>query len=307
MVGPHRQRHLYRRTTGPFVTRVLVTGGASQVGRSIAALVDDERYAHLNITIATRPECDITISESVQQAVERFDPDVIINTAAYTAVDAAEENAAAAMLTNRDGVAHLASHTGRRLIHLSTDYVFDGTNTGWYTEADPVAPLGVYAESKWQGEQAAAANPDHLILRTAWLYAAHGHNFVTTMLRHAAQRNALRVVADQLGCPTSAHDLADALLRLVDLDAVGTFHLAGAEDTSWHGLARAALDQAGLDIEIEPIATPDYPTPAPRPANSRLDSTALAARTGIRLPSWRDSLPAVVDAILTSDPIRTSP
>ena len=288
------------------MTRVLVTGGNGQVGASIADLAGHERFAHLDITVADRTGCDITSEASVRRAIERVEPDVIVNTAAYTAVDAAEDDEAAAMLANRDGVAHLAAHTGRRLIHLSTDYVFDGTKDGWYTESDPVSPLGVYGTSKWLGEQAAAANPDHLILRTAWVYAAHGHNFVKTMLRLGAERDELRVVADQVGCPTSAHDIADALLRLVDTDTVGTFHLAGADDTSWHGFAVAIFEHAGLDVQVEAIGTSDYPTPAPRPANSRLDSAALADAAGVRLPSWRESLPGVIDAIHSSDSVRTS-
>ncbi|MEM9519995.1 MAG: dTDP-4-dehydrorhamnose reductase [Actinomycetota bacterium] len=288
------------------MTRVLVTGGNGQVGRSIAQLVEEERFAHLEVTVTDRRTCDIASVDSIRHAIDRVDPAVIINAAAYTAVDAAQDAAPAALLANRDGVAHLAAHTGRRLIHLSTDYVFDGTKAGWYVEDDPVAPLGVYGESKWQGEQAAATNPDHLILRTAWVYAAHGHNFVKTMLRLGAERNELRVVADQIGCPSSAHDIADALLQLVDTDATGTFHLAGSEDTSWHGFAVAIFDHARLDVTVDAISTADYPTPAPRPANSRLDSTALEAHTGVRLPSWRTALPGVIDAIITSDPLRTS-
>ncbi|MEM9201459.1 MAG: dTDP-4-dehydrorhamnose reductase [Actinomycetota bacterium] len=288
------------------MTRVLVTGGNGQVGRSISELVDDERFAALDITITDRTACDITRVESVQHAIDRFDPEVIINTAAYTAVDAAESDADAALQANCDGVAHLAAHTGRRLIHLSTDYVFDGSKNGWYVETDPVAPLGVYGNSKWRGEQAAAANPDHLILRTAWVYAAHGHNFVRTMLRLGAERPELRVVADQVGCPSSAHDIADALLQLVATDATGTFHLAGADETSWHGFATAIFDHAGFDVTVDAITTADYPTPAPRPANSRLDCTALDSHTGVRLPSWQMSLPGVIDTILANDSIRTS-
>ena len=242
--------------------------------------------------------------DAVRRAIERFNPSVIVNTAAYTAVDASETDEATAMLVNCDGVAHLAAQTGRRLIHLSTDYVFDGSKDGWYTESDPVAPLGVYGTSKWQGEQAARTNPDHLILRTAWVYAAHGHNFVKTMLRLGAERGNLRVVADQIGCPTSAHDIADAILRLVDIDATGTYHMAGASQATWHELATATFELAELDVAVEAIGTAEYPTPAPRPANSRLDSTALASATHVRLPRWQDSLPAVIDAARSSVPSR---
>ena len=286
------------------MTRVLVTGGNGQVGRSITNLLGDQRFQHLTVSVADRATCDITNPDAVRRAIERFNPSVIVNTAAYTAVDASETDEAAAMLVNCDGVAHLAAQTGRRLIHLSTDYVFDGSKDGWYMESDPVAPLGVYGTSKWQGEQAARTNPDHLILRTAWVYAAHGHNFVKTMLRLGAERGNLRVVADQIGCPTSAHDIADAILRLVDIDATGTYHMAGASQATWHELATATFELAELDVAVEAIGTAEYPTPAPRPANSRLDSTALASATHVRLPSWQDSLPAVIDAARSSVPSR---
>lgn len=286
------------------MTRVLVTGGNGQVGRSITDLLGDQRFQHLTVSVADRATCDITNPDAVRRAIERFNPSVIVNTAAYTAVDASETDEATAMLVNCDGVAHLAAQTGRRLIHLSTDYVFDGSKDGWYTESDPVAPLGVYGTSKWQGEQAARTNPDHLILRTAWVYAAHGHNFVKTMLRLGAERGNLRVVADQIGCPTSAHDIADAILRLVDIDATGTYHMAGASQATWHELATATFELAELDVAVEAIGTAEYPTPAPRPANSRLDSTALASATHVRLPSWQDSLPAVIDAARSSVPSR---
>ena len=286
------------------MTRVLVTGGNGQVGRSITDLLGDQRFQHLTVSVADRATCDITNPDAVRRAIERFNPSVIVNTAAYTAVDASETDEAAAMLVNCDGVAHLAAQTGRRLIHLSTDYVFDGSKDGWYMESDPVAPLGVYGTSKWQGEQAARTNPDHLILRTAWVYAAHGHNFVKTMLRLGAERGNLRVVADQIGCPTSAHDIADAILRLVDIDATGTYHMAGASQATWHELATATFELAELDVAVEAIGTAENPTPAPRPANSRLDSTALASATQVRLPSWQDSLPAVIDAARSSVPSR---
>ena len=286
------------------MTRVLVTGGNGQVGRSITDLLGDQRFQHLTVSVADRATCDITNPDAVRRAIERFNPSVIVNTAAYTAVDASETDEAAAMLVNCDGVANLAAQTGRRLIHLSTDYVFDGSKDGWYMESDPVAPLGVYGTSKWQGEQAARTNPDHLILRTAWVYAAHGHNFVKTMLRLGAERGNLRVVADQIGCPTSAHDIADAILRLVDIDATGTYHMAGASQATWHELATATFELAELDVAVEAIGTAENPTPAPRPANSRLDSTALASATHVRLPSWQDSLPAVIDAAQSSVPSR---
>ena len=164
------------------MTSVLVTGGDGQVGRSVLDIADDHRFRHLSLAVLGRRECDITDQKSVAAAIEALDPAVIINAAGYTAVDAAESDPEAAMRVNRDGVAHLAAYDDRRLIQLSTDYVFDGTKSSWYTESDPVAPLGVYGETKWLGEQAASTNPRHLTLRTSWVYAAHGTNFVKTML-----------------------------------------------------------------------------------------------------------------------------
>ena len=242
-----------------------------------------------------------TDADAVRAAVGRIRPDVVVNAAAFTAVDAAEDASDAAHAINHEGVANLAT-LGVRLLHISTDYVFDGSMARPYTEADPVAPLGVYGRSKELGEQAARAAGDHLILRTAWVYSAHGHNFVKTMLRLGAERDHVRVVADQFGCPTSAHDLAVAILQLVDHEITGTFHLTGAEEASWHEFASAVMDVAGFEVEVEAITTADYPTPAPRPANSRLDSSAIDAATGVRLPGWRRSLPRVIEQIrATSD------
>lgn len=290
------------------MTTVLVSGGGGQVGRSITDLLDDDRFAHLSVTMADRAALDITDPASIAAAMDRVAPDVVVNAAAYTAVDAAEEHEDTAMAINAHGVARLATacrERGARLIQFSTDYVFDGTKDGWYVEADPIAPLGVYGRSKAAGEDAARTCADHLILRTAWVYARHGHNFVKTMLRLGAERDQLAVVADQVGCPTSAHDIATATLELVDHEVTGTFHLAGREAASWCDFARAIFDEAGLTVAVEAIGTVDYPTPAPRPANSRLDSSALATATGVRLPGWSASLPGVVAAILASDPLRT--
>lgn len=290
------------------MTRVLVTGGNGQVGRSIANLATDEQFSFLDVTVTGRSSVDITDRAGLTAAFDDLRPEVVINTAAYTAVDAAETNEASAMASNADGVASLANlcaNRSARLLHLSTDYVFDGTKDGWYVESDPIAPLGVYGRTKAAGEAAARVCPNHLILRTAWVYAAHGNNFVRAMLRVGAERPGIEVVDDQVGCPTSAHDIAEALLQLVSLEATGTYHLAGAEETSRHKFAEAIFAAADLTPTITAIGTAHYPTPAPRPANSRLDSTALADVTGVHLPGWRDSLSGVVAAILSSDRFRT--
>ena len=199
------------------MTRVLVTGGNGQVGRSIAGLASDERFTALDIAVADRSTVDITDRAGLGAAFNRMRPEVVINAAAYTAVDAAETDEAAAMAANADGVASLAdlcAAHGARLIHLSTDYVFDGTKDGWYVESDPIAPLGVYGRTKAAGEAAARACPAHLILRTSWVYAAHGNNFVRTMLRIGAKRPEVGVVDDQVGCPTSAHRNPAAIIAV---------------------------------------------------------------------------------------------
>ena len=286
------------------MTSVLVTGSGGQVGRSLAGLATDPRFDHLEIIPTDRSTLDLARPDSIIETMDRLVPDIVINAAAYTAVDAAEDDETTAMAANADGVGVLAERCaahGSRLLHLSTDYVFDGTKDGWYVESDPIAPLGAYGRSKAAGETAARGCADQLILRTAWVYAAYGNNFVRTMLRLGAERDQLRVVADQVGCPSSAHDIAEALLRLADDDVTGTFHLAGADAISWHGFATAIFDLAGFTVEVDAIGTVDYPTPAPRPANSRLDSDALAEATGVRLPGWTTSLPGVVTAILDSE------
>ena len=290
------------------MTRVLVTGGNGQVGRSIAELASDARFAALDIAVTDRSTVDITDRAGLNAAFDRLQPDVVINAAAYTSVDAAESDEAAATAVNTDGVASLAdlcAAHGARLLHLSTDYVFDGTKDGWYVESDPIAPLGVYGRTKAAGEAAATACPAHLILRTSWVYAAHGKNFVTTMLAIGTGRPEVGVVDDQVGCPTSAHDIAEALLHLSSLNVNGTYHLAGSDSASWHEFAEAIFAAAGLTTTANPISTADFPKPAPRPANSRLDSSALTDATGVRLPGWRDSLSGVVSTILDTGQLRT--
>ena len=193
------------------MTRVLVTGADGQLGRSIADRQADPRFEHLSVVTYTRRSLDLTDPSTVERSMDEFRPDVVVNTAAFNAVDAAEHDAATANAVNADAVGRLAAACNDRdvrLVHLSTDYVFDGTGTGWYVESDPIAPLGVYGHSKAAGEEAARLRTDHLILRTAWLYGRHGHNFVKTMLRLGTERAELAVVSDQVGCPTSTHDLS---------------------------------------------------------------------------------------------------
>jgi dTDP-4-dehydrorhamnose reductase len=288
---------------------ILLTGANGQVGWEVARRAQD-----LSVRALTRSDLDISDAAAVQALVAATAPRVVINATAYTAVDKAESDAATAFAVNRDGPAHLAAACARAdiaLVHISTDYVFDGSKTGAYVENDPVAPLGVYGASKLAGEDAVrASGVRHLILRTAWVYGVHGHNFVKTMLRLGRERDLLKVVDDQHGCPTFAGDLAEAILALsrrliagtVSGADHGTFHCVGQGATSWCGFARTILDRAaphlGKHPHVEAITTADYPTPARRPANSVLDCTKLTRVHGLTLRPWQDALADMLHSTL---------
>ena len=291
---------------------VLLFGGNGQVGhelrRSLRALGD--------VVVTTRsgelPDgarcevADFDRPDSLAALVERVAPAIVVNAAAYTAVDKAEDDVDAAFRTNAEAPGVLARACALRdipFVHYSTDYVFDGQGSRPYREDDPTAPLGVYGASKLAGEDAIrAAGGRHLILRTAWVYGQHGHNFMKTMLRLGAERDELRVVADQVGTPTPAALIADVTTELLGLrDAPsGTFHLTPRGETSWHGFAEAILEEAlarGLiprAPKVIPIATSDYPTRARRPGYSRLDIGRLEQVLGRALPEWRTGLRQVL-------------
>ena len=260
-----------------------------------------------------RPELDFDRPETIEPALRGAAPRLIVNAAAYTAVDDAERDAPAAARANAVApgrIAALAASLGIPLIHISTDYVFDGSKGAPYVETDAPSPAGVYGATKCAGEQAVlAAHGQAIILRTSWVYGIEGRNFVRTMLGAARRAPRLRVVADQRGCPTNAEDLAHAILAIVArLDAgwedsyAGLFHAAGTGDTTWHGFAIAIFEEAARHgvarPVVEPITTADWPTPAKRPADSRLDCTKLAEIFDVRLPPWRDSLARDLPAIL---------
>ncbi len=287
---------------------VLVTGGSGQVATALVAAGDAVPLLRLG-----RPGFDFDRPDSLLPALRAAAPSLVVNAAAYTAVDRAEADAAAAVRANRDGPAVLASYcagAGIPLIHISTDYVFDGLKGAPYVETDKTNPIGVYGASKLAGEQAVLeACTQAIILRTSWVYAARGRNFVLTMLNLRARTDRLRVVADQIGCPTAAPDLAGVILRIVarirargwDDRYAGLFHAAGTGWTSWHGLATAVFEEASrhgmAPPLVEPIATADWPTPVRRPPDSRLDCTRLADTFGLRLRPWRDTLSQVIDTI----------
>lgn len=296
--------------------RVLLTGGDGQLGWEVARRA---AAAGVLCRAAGRADLDITDRDAVRRMVGETDWSAVINAAAYTAVDRAETDAAAAYAVNRDGPAHLAgacAEAGVPLLHVSTDYVFDGSKAAPYREDDPVAPLGVYGASKLAGEEAVRSLcAQHIILRTAWVYGVHGHNFVKTMLRLGRERDRLRVVDDQRGCPTAAGDLADVLLTLAGRlgagqapeSAFGTFHATGQGDTSWCGFARHIFALAETRLEripaVDPITTADFPTPARRPANSVLDCDRLARVHGLRLRPWKDALAETLNSLLPPQPL----
>ncbi|HUF56329.1 MAG TPA: dTDP-4-dehydrorhamnose reductase [Thermohalobaculum sp.] len=282
---------------------VLIAGAGGQLGRQLAARA---AAAGLSTRPLARGDLDVTDRHAVLDAVEATAPRVVLNAAACTAVDRAESEPEAAHAVNRDGAAHLAeaaARLGAALVHVSTDYVFDGSKPGAWTEDDPTAPLGVYGASKLAGEEAVRARmAEHVILRTAWVYDRSGRNFLTTMLRVGAERECLRVVDDQHGTPTWAADLAGAMLTLarrfmdgaMPPDGTGTFHCTNAGSTTWCGFARAIFELAAPQLDrvptVEAIATADYPTPARRPANSVLDCTRLERVHGLRLRGWEEAL-----------------
>jgi dTDP-4-dehydrorhamnose reductase len=265
-----------------------------------------------------RPGLDITQPALPRRVLKTVQPDIVINAAAYTAVDRAEEEKDQAFAVNRDGIGHAADacrEMGVPLLHVSTDYVFDGKARLPYREDDTPAPLGVYGESKRQGEVVLGVrHRQHLIVRTAWLYSYDGHNFVQTILRLARQREVLRVVDDQYGCPTSSQDLAAALVAMchhISQDRVaepwGIYHFCSADQTTWYRFAQAIIEEAGVFErlrvrELIPIATADYPTAVERPAYSVLDCSKVESVFGITPRSWRDSLRACVQELYTCRP-----
>ncbi|HET7710061.1 MAG TPA: dTDP-4-dehydrorhamnose reductase [Sphingomicrobium sp.] len=288
--------------------KILVVGRSGQLAMSLAeAAASIPAY---DVIFAGRPDIDLEIAGSAAAAVAGARPGLVINAAAYTAVDQAEDDLDRALRINADAageIAQAARTIGATLIHLSTDYVFDGASPGAYREDAPACPLNGYGASKLAGEHAVReAAGRHLIIRTSWVYSPFGHNFVKTMMALADERDELAVVDDQRGCPTSAPDLAGALLSIADrLDGrEGLYHLAGTGETSWCGFARRIMserERLGLKAaHVRPLASADWPTRAQRPANSVLDSTAFERDFGFRLPDWQHSLRATVERLARS-------
>jgi dTDP-4-dehydrorhamnose reductase len=291
--------------------RLIVTGTQGQVAR---ALLERGAAADVEIVAIGRPDLDLADPSSVERALASVDGDAIVNAAAYTAVDKAESEEALATLINGDGagaVARVAARRGLPLLHISTDYVFDGSGARPCHEEDPTAPIGAYGRSKLAGERAiAAAYPGAAIFRTAWVYSPFGANFVKSMLRLGETREEVSVVADQVGAPTSALDIADALIAAArkmtavpqDVAFSGVFHMTGAGEANWADFAEEIFTEAARrgrkPVAVRRIATADYPTPAKRPANSRLSNEKLARVFGVALPDWRLSTRACVARLL---------
>jgi dTDP-4-dehydrorhamnose reductase len=278
---------------------LLVLGGGGQIGR---ALVERAGAAARGLDAA---ECDICDVASVRWALSAPNLSVVVNCAAYTAVDRAESERERAFAVNAEGagiVARVAAARGLPLIHLSTDYVYAGTKLGPHCEDDPVAPINAYGASKAAGDRAVAAgNPAHLLLRVSWVFGVYGSNFVKTMLRLGRGRSELRIVADQVGGPTEARDIADAILTLAaacrrpGFSAWGTYHFAGAPTTSWHQFAEAIFARLRAPSpRLVPISSRDYPTAAARPLNSTLDCSRIHQVFGLERPDWRTSLSRVL-------------
>ena len=294
---------------------IAIIGCNGQLGWELVRLAERASRPTLALDL---PDIDITDSRSVTERLSPHRLAVIVNAAAYTAVDKAESEPETAFAVNKDGPANLAAFcrkTGTPLIHVSTDYVFDGKKSGAYHEADPVVPLGAYGRSKSEGEnQIRDILSSHIIIRTAWLYGVHGQNFVKTMLKLGKQKETLRVVDDQTGCPTNARDLASAIFAVIDRVGArmdvrwGTYHYCGDGSATWYEFACAIFAVARLHESfilktIEPIPTEAYPTPASRPKNSVLNCDLIRKEFGVVCPPWRNSLKDCIQEICqTAEP-----
>lgn len=284
--------------------KVLVTGAGGQLGRAVLATAP----ASVELTPQSRADLDVGDERAVESAIACSSPDVVINAAAYTAVDKAESEAEAAHRVNAVGPGLLAAacrRRGARLIHVSTDFVFDGRSTRPYRPEDPTGPLGVYGATKLEGERRVLRELPEVgtIVRTAWLYDATGRNFLTTMLRLMSERQMVRVVSDQFGTPTSTDGLAEAIWRTVERGVTGVHHWTDAGSASWYDFAVAICrtgQSMGIlrsEVRVEPILTEEYPTPAKRPAFSVLDKTATWTALGVAGVHWQDALDATIRSL----------
>jgi dTDP-4-dehydrorhamnose reductase len=286
--------------------KVLVTGASGQLGSEVAVRLQQQGH---HVIMPGRDEMDFTSPETLMQCIRHHRPEQVVNCAAYTQVDRAESEPDTAFAVNRDAPGRLAeavAENGGSLLHVSTDFVFDGKRDTPWNETDKPDPLCVYGRSKLAGEQAVMqVLPDATVLRTAWVYGVNGHNFVKTILRVARDGKPLRVVDDQVGTPTWSSDIADVIARLLADGATGLYHYTNAGKTSWYGFARAILEEAAVQgfeirtVEVTPIGTADWPTPAVRPAFSVLDTGKIESRLSLSIPAWRDSLKKMLRDLYT--------
>ncbi len=266
---------------------IVVAGARGMLGRDLIGLLGEGARG------LTRAEMDITSMDSVSKAIVSLRPAVVVNTIAYTNVDGCESNRELAFRVNGEGVKNLAAVTadiGAKLVHISSDYVFDGSKGSPYLEDDSVNPLSVYGESKLAGEENARLNPDNIVIRTQWLYGRHGNNFVETMLRLASEKEELGVVDDQVGSPTWTFDLSLAITALIDNGCRGTYHAVNSGNCSWFDFAGSIFAEKGINIRLNPITSAELGRPARRPLFSVLDCGKLLKDTGMRLEKWRDAL-----------------
>lgn len=283
--------------------RILVFGKSGQVATELRKSSRD----HVSIIALGRTDLDLTAPEGCAEAIDTLHPDAVINAAAYTAVDRAQIEQDLAFTLNANAPKVIAQTCADRaipLVHLSTDYVFDGTGTRPWTETDPIAPLNIYGRSKAAGERAIrACGGPHAILRTSWVFSAQGGNFVKTMLRLGQSHDTLRIVSDQVGGPTGAADIAATSIllarALAEGETGGTYHYAGAPFANWASFARAIFARSGQATAVEEMPTTDYPTPATRPLNSRLDCNKLMVEFGIAAPHWPTALDKVLEELQT--------
>ena len=296
--------------------KILVTGKNGQVGHELM-----RSLAHLGQVVGVDvKECDLAQSAAIDALLDRVKPDIIINPAAYTEVDKAESQPTIAHAVNAQAPKLLARYAARHnipIIHFSTDFVFDGSKADPYLEEDEANPKSVYGKTKWLGEEAVRKMAaKHIIIRTSWVFGAHGVNFLKTILKVAEQRDKLSVVSDQFGAPTSARLLANAVAQIVkelnepgSYRKYGTYHVAATGETSWHGYAKAVVEAAikcGLETKLTPeqikaVTTQENPMPAPRPANSRLDTTKVRTVFSVSLPKWQQEVEKVVKELVAKD------
>ena len=301
--------------------KILLTGVNGQVGHALKSkFLQHEDFSQFEILALSREQLDLTKAHDIRRIVRDIKPNLIINPAAYTAVDKAESEPELAFAINATAAQILAEEAARlnaALIHFSTDYVYDGTKSGFYDETDAVNPVSVYGKSKLAGEDAIlAVGLPYLILRTSWVYGAYGKNFLKTILRLGAERDNLRIVADQFGAPTSSESIANGVVQLVDAwqpnqeDQTGIYHFTNTGETSWHGFSCEIVNEynrlkdsrgwpqlKATSDKITAITTADYPTPAVRPTNSKLNNTKLKAIFGLALPSWQQGLTQVMRSL----------